>query len=155
MSAWRGLAARTCSWVAGAFLAAMMLLIVADVLLRKLANTPIRGMFELVELLLACTFFFALPATFLRDENLVVDLLDGWMPRAVGWLKRASALLAVAMLSLIAWQSFISARDALSFGDVTADLALPKILYWIPLLAGIGGAAIAAAAMVLKPDDAR
>jgi TRAP-type C4-dicarboxylate transport system permease small subunit len=146
----RAFAARLCGSVAAAFLAAMMLLTVVDVVLRKVGNSPIHGTFELVELLLVCTFFFALPATFLRDENIVVDMIDGWRPRWVPLLKRLSAALAVLMLATIAWQSWLQARDAMSFGDVTSDLSLPKILYWAPLVFGIAGGAVAAATMALK-----
>jgi TRAP-type C4-dicarboxylate transport system permease small subunit len=143
----RSFAAKVCGWVSAAFLAAMMLLTVVDVVLRKVGDRPIHGTFELVELLLVCTFFFALPATFLREENIVVDLVDGWRPRWVPALKRLSALLAVAMLATIAWQAALQARDAMAFGDVTSDLSLPKILYWAPLVFGIAAAALAAAAM--------
>jgi TRAP-type C4-dicarboxylate transport system permease small subunit len=146
----RALVAKLCGWLAAAFLAAMMLLTVADVVMRAVANKPIRGVVELVELLLACTFFLALPATFLRDEHIVVDLLDTRVPRLVPWLKRISAALAVVMLGIIAWQGWISARDTLLFGDVTSDLSLPKLLYWIPLLIGIAGGALAAAAMAAQ-----
>jgi len=145
----RTLVAKLCGWVSAAFLAAMMLLTVADVALRALGANPIHGTFELVELLLVCTFFFALPATFLRDENIVVDMIDGWRPRWVPLLKRLSAALAVVMLATIAWQSWLQARDAMSFGDVTSDLSLPKILYWAPLVFGIAAGAAAAAAVAL------
>ena len=145
----RALVAKLCGWVSAAFLAAMMLLTVADVALRAIGANPIHGTFELVELLLVCTFFFALPATFLRDENIVVDVIDGWRPRWVPVLKRLSAVLAVAMLATIAWQSWLQARDAMSFGDVTSDLSLPKILYWAPLVFGIAAGAVAAAAVAL------
>src|SRR5204862_4333233 len=63
-------------YLAAAFLAAMMLLTVADVALRAVFNRPIHGTFELIELCLACTIFVALPAVFLRDEHLVVDVVD-------------------------------------------------------------------------------
>jgi len=145
----RAFVAKLCGWVSAVFLAAMMLLTVADVALRALGASPIHGTFELVELLLVCTFFFALPATFLRDENIVVDMIDGWRPRWVPALKRLSAALAVAMLATIAWQSWLQARDAISFGDVTSDLSLPKILYWAPLVFGIAAGAVAAAAVAL------
>lgn len=153
MTSWRGTVAKGCGWVAAAFLAAMMLLTVADVALRAVANQPIRGVVELVELMLACTFFFAIPATFLRDEHIVVDMIDGWTPRLVPWLKRASGLIAMAMLGVIAWRSWISARETLEFGDVTSDLSLPRLLYWIPLLIGIAGGAVAAAAMAFARKD--
>ena len=52
-------------------------------------NLPLRGVYELIELLLAATFFFALPCVFLRDENIVVNSIDDMAPRWVPMLKRA------------------------------------------------------------------
>ncbi|MGD9924964.1 MAG: TRAP transporter small permease, partial [Pseudorhodoplanes sp.] len=52
--------------VAAEFLVGMQLLTVADVVLRAFFNYPIRGVYELVELMLAGTFFIALPCVFLR-----------------------------------------------------------------------------------------
>jgi TRAP-type C4-dicarboxylate transport system permease small subunit len=146
MKRWTDVAATTCGWIASGCLAAMMLLTVADVVLRAAFNRPLRGTYELVELLLCVTFFVALPAVFLRDDHIVVDSIDRYAPRAVPALRRLAALIAVAMLALMTWQGAIRARDAWSFGDVTADLSLPRILYWIPLLFGLGGGAVAAIA---------
>jgi TRAP-type C4-dicarboxylate transport system permease small subunit len=128
----------------------MMLVTVADVLLRAVVNRPIRGTLEIVELLLACGFFLALPAVFLRDEHIVVDVVDSALPRAVPLLKRISAVLGVLVLGVMAWQGWIAARDTLLFNDVTSDLSLPRIWYWIPVLAGMIGACLAAAAMLLQ-----
>jgi TRAP-type C4-dicarboxylate transport system permease small subunit len=144
------LASKLCGRLASAFLAAMMLLTVADVVLRAVFNYPIRGTYELVELLLCATFFVALPAVFLRGDHVVVDSIDRYLPGAVPWLKRVASIIAVTMLVLMTWQGGIAARDAWSFGDITADLSLPKILYWIPLLFGLGGGALAALAMILR-----
>jgi TRAP-type C4-dicarboxylate transport system permease small subunit len=152
---WHTLASRLCGWLAGISLAAMMMVTVADVVLRAVANKPIRGTFEIVELLLACTFFFALPAAFLRDEHIVVDVVDGLAPRRVPLLKRLSLAIAVVLLAAMAWQGWISARDAVAFNDVTSDLGLPRLWYWIPVLAGMIGACVAAAAMLLKRGGAR
>jgi TRAP-type C4-dicarboxylate transport system permease small subunit len=146
MKGWRAAAANVCGWAACAALAAMMLLTVADVVLRALANRPIRGTLEIVELLLACTFFLALPATFLRDEHIVVDIVDGVAPRWVPLLRRAAGLLGVVLMAVMAWQGWLAARDTLVFKDVTSDLALPRIWYWIPVLAGMIGGCLAAAA---------
>lgn len=139
-----------CGWLAGIALAAMVLITVADVLARALGNRPIRGTLEIVELLLACSFFLALPAVILRDEHIVVDVVDGIAPRAVPLLKRFAAALAVVILALMAWQGWINARDAVEFHDVTSDLGWPRLWYWIPVLAGMAGACIAAVVMFLK-----
>ena len=151
----RNTAAAVCGWAASIALAAMMLVTVADVVLRAAANLPIRGTFELVELLLACTFFLALPASFLRDEHIVVDIVDAWAPRRVALLRRIAGVLGVVLMALMAWQGWIAARDTLAFNDVTSDLALPRIWYWVPVLAGMIGGAIAAAAMLFQGKNAR
>ena len=136
-------------------LAAMMLVTVADVVLRAVANLPIRGTFEIVELLLACTFFLALPAAFLRDEHIVVDIVDAWAPRRVALLRRMAGVLGVVLMVLMAWQGWIAARDTLAFNDVTSDLALPRIWYWVPVLAGMIGGGLAAAAMLFRGKNAK
>jgi TRAP-type C4-dicarboxylate transport system permease small subunit len=128
----------------------MMLLTVADVTLRAAFNAPLRGIYELVELLLAGVFFLALPAVFLRDEHIVVDVIDGVAPRWVPALRRAADALAVGLLVVMAWQGWLAARDTLAFGDVTAELGLPRILHWMPLLAGVVGAAAAALVMAVR-----
>lgn len=131
----------------------MMLLTVADVVLRATTNRPIRGTFEIIELFLACTFFIALPAVFLRDENLVVDIVDPLAPRWVPLLKRTAELIAIPVLALMAWEGWKAAADTLVFNDVTSDLAIHRILYWIPVLFGLIGAAIAAVVMIFPRAD--
>jgi TRAP-type C4-dicarboxylate transport system permease small subunit len=133
----------------------MMLLTVADVLLRGLANRPIRGAFELVELLLAATFFVAVPATFLRQEHILVDTVDRAAPGLAEWLQRLAGLVAVMVVGVMAWQAGISAYDTWSFGDVTPDLSLPRILYWIPVVFGLGSGALAALAVLVRVQARR
>jgi TRAP-type C4-dicarboxylate transport system permease small subunit len=147
MERWRRLASRICGLLAAVFLAAMMLLTVADVALRAIVNTPIRGVYELVELLLAASFFVALPAVFLRDDHIVVNLFDDALPRLVPVLKRVTAALAAVILAVVAWQGFLAAADSFAFNDVTADLGLPRYWHWSALLIGIVASAIAALAM--------
>jgi len=141
---------KLCGWLASAFLAAMLLLTVADVVLRGVLNRPLRGTYDLLELFLCATFFIALPAVFMRDEHIVVDSIDRYAPRAVPWLRRIAGVITVIMLTLMVWQGAISARSAWSFGDVTSDLSLPRILFWIPLLFGLAGGAVAALLVTVR-----
>jgi TRAP-type C4-dicarboxylate transport system permease small subunit len=152
---WRTIPARICGGLAALLLAAMMLLTVTDVTLRAAFNAPIRGVYELVELLLAGTFFLALPAVFLRDDNIVVNVVDDLAPRSVPWLRRFAAALAVAVLAIMAWQGFLEARDSYGFHDVTAELSLSRIWHWSAVLFGIIGAGIAALAMGVSGEDGR
>jgi TRAP-type C4-dicarboxylate transport system permease small subunit len=131
----------------------MLLLTVADVVLRGLFNYPIRGVYDLVELLLAATFFFALPCVFLRDENILVNSIDDFAPRWVPALKRAANFLALLMLAVMFWQGFIAARDSYEFHDVTGDLGLPRTWHWMALLIGVIGSALAALTVGLRSDE--
>ena len=131
----------------------MMLLTVADVVLRAVINQPIRGTFEIIELLLACSFFLALPAVFLRDEHLLVDVIDPIAPRWVPRLRRVAEVIALPVLALMAWEGFKAASETLVFNDVTSDLSIHRLWYWIPVLIGLIGSAIAAVAMFLRGDD--
>src|SRR6267143_4998058 len=95
----------------------MMLLTVADVVLRAFFNRPIHGTFELIELCLACTIFVALPAVFLRDEHLVVDVVDHFAPPAVvKLLDLFGALASLAVLALMFWRmvplAYVFFKDA-------------------------------------------
>jgi TRAP-type C4-dicarboxylate transport system permease small subunit len=149
----RRLFARVCGLLAALCLAGMMLLTVADVALRAAMNTPVRGVYELIELLLAGTFFLALPAVFLRDDHILVNLFDNALPRLVSPLKRIYAGLAAIVLGVIAWQGSLAAADSFAFNDVTADLGLPRIWHWTALLVGLVASAVAALAMAWWRSD--
>ena len=120
----------------------MMLLTVADVVLRAF-RMPIVGTFELIELGLACSVFLALPAVFLRGENLVVDAVDYFAkPATTRVLDLAGACVSLALLAVMVFRMVPLAREMHELGDVSAMLAIPKIVYWIPVLAGIAGSAL-------------
>lgn len=129
-----------------------MLVTVADVVLRTFFNIPIRGTLEIVELLLAGTFFVALPAAFLRDDHIVVDIIDRALPGRTDWLRRLSLLIGLVMLGVMAWQGWKAAQDTLVFNDVTSDLELPRIWYWIPVLIGLIGSGVATLVLFLRPN---
>lgn len=131
----------------------MLLLTVADVVLRSLFNHPLRGVYELIELMLAGTFFIALPCVFLRDDNILVNTIDDLLPRVVPFLKRAALVLAVAVFVVLVWQGWFAARDSYEFHDVTADLGVPRFWHWSIVLTGMSLAALAALFMLFRSDD--
>src|SRR5919108_3757617 len=145
------LAARIFGYLAALFLAALMLLTVADVFLRSFFSYPIQGMLELVELGLACTIFLALPAVFLRDEHLVVDVIDHLTrPSVVRVLDLIGALISLGVLVMMAWQMVPLARTMHEFGDVTSDLSIPRIWYWVPVLLGVVASALATLVFIVR-----
>jgi len=144
-----------CGLVASVFLTGMLLLTVADVLLRDVFGFTMRGVYELIELMLAGTFFIALPCVFLRDDNILVNTIDEYFPKIVPFLKRCALLLSVAVFAVLVWQGWFAAKDSFEFNDVTADLGLPRFWHWTIVLTGMVGAALAALFMFVRGDDGK
>ena len=130
----------------------MMLIVVADVVLRACCRLPVRGQFELVELALGATIFLALPAVFLLRAHLVVDAVDPLVSaRAKRRLDFAGAAATLAALGIMLWQMVPQTLYMARFGDTTFDLQIAKIWYALPALAGI--ACSAAVVVVLLVRD--
>jgi TRAP-type C4-dicarboxylate transport system permease small subunit len=150
MSRFVDVVAKACGYLAAAFALGMVALTVTDVVLRAVLNRPIHGALELVELMLAWSIFAALPAVFLRDQNVVVDVVDHALPRAVPPLRRGAAVASFIVLAAMGWYMIPRAVDILEFGDVTSDLSIPRIWYWIPALVGVFASAAAALVMIFR-----
>ena len=82
----------------------------------------------------------------------MVDVVDGMAKRWVPLLRGFAGMLGVLLMSTMAWQGCIAARDSLVFNDVTSDLSLPIIWYWMPVLAGMVSSGLAAAAMLFPAE---
>ena len=131
-------AARLLGLAASLCLIVMMGVTVVDVVSRHLFASPIFGTLDIVELSLVATIFIAIPATFLNDEHIVVDLVDQLAPpRVVLWLKWLGALVTVAVLGLLLWYMREPFMDKLSWGETTLELAWPRWWHWLPILFGM------------------
>ena len=129
----------------------MMLVVVADVVMRATIRVPVRGQYELVELALAYTLFLALPAVFLQGAHLVVDVADHFVsPRVVRVLDAFGAAASLATLTIMLWQMAPQALYMMNFGDMTFDLQIPKIWYAAAALAGILLSAIVALLLIVR-----
>lgn len=132
-------------WLAATALAIMMIVTVADVLLRYALNRPIRGSYELVEAMLVVFVFHGIAATFFNRSNIVIDLIDSFVGRsAVLWLARLSDIASIGGLLLLIWAMWGQADLAWQYGDRKLELGLPIWVLWGVALVGMAGAVIAA-----------
>jgi len=82
----------------------LMLLTSADVLLRYLFNSPITGTFELTELTMIVTIFFALSYTASRGGHIRVELIvDRLNRRSQAVIDSVTSLFSLVIVSLIIW----------------------------------------------------
>lgn len=141
---WLDHAVRLSSFIAILALIAMMLTSVADVFMAKLFSRPITGTYDLVETTLVFTVFLGIPATFLNNGNIVVDVVDFFASKdTIRRLKMLSLITSFIFLVLLAWNMLPQAQDAYRFGDKKPELGLPLYVLWIPMLAGICLSALA------------
>ncbi len=116
----------TLAGIAGSLLFAMMLLTFADVILRYFFNAPIKGGFEVTEMMMAVLIFAGLPLVSRRHEHVTIDAFDSFFPAAT---RRAFRVLmhivcAVTLVGM-AWLLQRKAGTFAEVGDVTQTLKFP------------------------------
>ena len=129
---------------------------VADVALKYFANQPIVGAYDLVESLLPVVIFHGLPATLLRRQTIVIDLIDHMAgPARTRALTVIADLVVVGLLLLITWAMVPPAYQAWDYGDRKLELGLPIVVVWAAAILGIAGAALAALSVIGRPGSGR
>ena len=120
----------------------IMALTFFDVGGRKLASTSIPGSLELTELLMVVVIFAALPLVSMRNQHVVFDSLDPYLPPAVRKLQLAAVHLLCACLLLgLAWLMWRTGAEFAQSGETTAQLKLAKapFIYGMAVLCGYSG----------------
>jgi tripartite ATP-independent transporter DctM subunit len=117
-------------------LALMVLLITSDVVLRYIFNRPIRGSYELIELMLVLITFLALAYTQMKKDHVSVTLVTEKMsPRNVFILESGAYLFCFIIFSLIIWQSMVRAEVLRAEGTSSDLLLIPLYPFmWVVAL---------------------
>jgi TRAP-type C4-dicarboxylate transport system permease small subunit len=101
----------------------LMLLMTVDVFLRKVFNSPIPGSFELSQLLIVGIVFLGLAYVQAEKGHIAVELATDWLPdRVKGFLNFFGYLVGLAVCTVLTWQSWLSAWEALVTGDYTMGI---------------------------------
>jgi TRAP-type transport system small permease protein len=128
--------------VASAILLAMMLLTVVDVIARYVFSRPVRGAFEVTELLLVVLIFAGLPLVSFSEEHAVMDFID----RVLGVhgrrrLRRAVEAGNAAFMLLLAWLTWLKADRIWAYRDATDVLRIVygPFVYFMALTLALAG----------------
>jgi TRAP-type C4-dicarboxylate transport system permease small subunit len=127
---------------ASAILFAMMTLTFVDVIARYVVNRPVRGGFELTELMLLVLIFAGLPLASHAREHVTMDLIDRLLPaRGRAWLERAQNLACAALMFLLTWQIWLKAGKIAAYGDTTDVLRIPlaPFIYFMVAMIALSG----------------
>jgi TRAP-type transport system small permease protein len=112
---------------ASIILLAMMVLTTVDVVARYVFNRPLRGAFEVTELLLLVLIFAGLPLVSFTNEHAVMDFIDRLLGRrGLRGLQGGVELVSAVLMFGLAWLVWGKADRIWAYRDATDVL---RILY--------------------------
>ena len=133
------------------FLAAMVVVTIADIVLRNTVRFPIPGVVELVEFSLAVTIFAGLAVAGFRGGHLTVDLLEFIFPaRILRFLDKFNNISTLLVNVILAWLCYERLIDALDWGDKSVSLRIPLSWFWLSPVIGFTGAAFYSLTRVIR-----
>lgn len=127
---------------ASSILLAMMLLTFVDVVARYVLNRPIRGAFEVTELLLLVLIFAGLPLVSFANEHALMDFIDRLLGRrGQGGLERVIDLASAAMMLALARLAWLKADTIWGYRDATDVLRIVygPFVYFMAAMSGLAG----------------
>lgn len=114
-------------WLAAGMAFVMMVLTTLDVVMRYVFNSPVRGAFEMTEIMMGLMVFAAAPAMTWAGENICVTLLSERFPPRFGRVIQSLCDLTCAvMAALVTWRLWRHGARLLTSREITMELAIPK-----------------------------
>ena len=127
---------------ASAILFAMMLLTFVDVVARYVFNRPVRGAFEVTELMLLVLIFAGLPLVTHAREHVTMDFIDRLLTgRARELLDRTIQLACAAIMLWLAWLIWLKADRIWGYRDATDVLRIVygPFVYFMAVMIALTG----------------
>jgi TRAP-type C4-dicarboxylate transport system permease small subunit len=130
-------AARPFGLAAAALLVFLMVHTTVAVLARQLMNYSMLSLVEVSELVLIGIIFFSMPGAFIRDENIVVDVIDNLVPKKVlHGLYILGLVMTLVFLVVTAYAMIEPAMLKYNRDQYTMVMEIDRFIYWIPILFG-------------------
>ncbi|MFD1796960.1 TRAP transporter small permease [Paracoccus aurantiacus] len=131
---------RAMLWIASVALAAMMLVVVADVLLRFTINKPVRGSYDMVSIGLLVMVVFGIAPVIARKGEILIDLIDPLLTRRMlHGLGLITIFGTLALFVFLGWAMIGPAIDAWKWGGYSLELGLPVWTLWAVAFIGMAG----------------
>lgn len=120
----------------------LMSVTTVDVIGRYVFNWPLRGGFEITELLLLTLIFAGLPLVSRADEHVTMDFIDQALPaRGRRLLRRLVDLICGIIILALAWRVYIKAGKIAGYGDTTEVLRIlvGPFVYFMAIMVAVTG----------------
>lgn len=122
-------------------------LVVVDIIWRRLMGGAVVGVIDLSQLCVMAAAFWSIPYAFTKQAHVAVDFLPtDHSPRLRIAVALLAVILSVGLLGLLLGLGFGRAMDAWRNQDISEDIGMPMISYWLFLISGLAMAIVAAMA---------
>jgi len=119
-------ASKTVNGIGISLLLAMMMLMVVDVLLRRIFNRPLTGSFEIVQFILVTIVYTAVAYTTCKKAHISIDLLTSRFSDRIAALIQTTVLsLSLFLFILITWRNLVRAGELARDGTTSVLLSIP------------------------------
>lgn len=124
-------------WVGGLLVIGAVLITVGDVLTRWLFKIGFIGLVDVTQFAVVGFAYLAMPHAFRTDAHVAIALYDHRLSRCADHLLRAMALLlTLGVLAVLLYYGWVQAERTLRYGDVSQNIKIPMISFWVMILAG-------------------
>lgn len=131
------------AYIALGFVAAAAIVTGADVVLRHTVGSPIKGLVDLTQLAMMYAVFLSIAYGFARRAHVAVTILTEALSSKLDRILSITWWAAsVALMAVLSYAAFEQARMVYSYGDVSQNIRIPMIWYWLPVVAGLALSAI-------------
>jgi len=128
-------------WLGVGVFILVILLIVINVARRYLLNAPITGVYDIVELAMLPTIFWAMVYVTFKGGNISLALLVSRFPRqAQGIINSIMLFIGAGLFAVLSWQLGLAGWDWMQLGRYSINLGVP--LYPFKFVAALGSAVI-------------
>jgi len=98
----------------------MMFVIAVDVCLRYIFNSPIEGVYEAIEFMMAVVFCYGIAYTQRHKGHVSVNVVISRLSdRNQAMMSSVVSLISFVLFALMTWQSFLKAGDAMRAGETS------------------------------------
>ncbi len=134
---------RWCHDIAGIALVFLMTITVLDIVARNFGLFSLRGTVELSTMAVVLIGFLALPYSFRLGGHIIVDLATMRLaPRTNARIDALWLVIAAVLLACVAYLMWGATAKSYRSNDLSLDLQLPMLVFWLPASVGMSLAPI-------------
>lgn len=129
---------RALVWIGGLLMLSVMVITVVDIISRWTVQTGYIGLVDITQFAVVGFVYLSLPHLFLTDGNVAIALYDKKMSkRQDAALQLLTQSLSLGILSVLFNYCLQRAERVLRYGDVSQNIEIPMIGFWLLILVGL------------------